>query len=111
MKAQVSAHELKDALKRLKPRAKYRSMHESHVTATAGGGSLVLLGTLDNSASLAAMVAAPGRGIIPLDSAIRVLSTYDKKSSVVIRAAAGELWIDQLRFIVPSRLLKYLPQQ
>jgi hypothetical protein len=104
MKAVVNAHELKTALARLKPRAKYRSMRESHVTATAGGGSLVLLGTLDNSASLAAVVDTPGQGIIPLDSAIRVLSTYDKKSSVVIQASAGELWIDQLRFAVPKGL-------
>lgn len=103
MKATVNVHEFKAALARLKPRAKYRSMHESHVAGTAGGGNLVLTGTLDSGASLAAVVDTPGQCMIPLESAIRVLSTYDGKRTVTIRAEPGGFWIEQLRFSVPHQ--------
>lgn len=100
MKVNVDAIELKLALRRLQPARRYKSMQEGKVTATAGGSALVLTGTLDSSASVAATVLQAGMAAIPLDQAIRLLGTYRKGSTVTISMEADGLYFDKLRFLV-----------
>lgn len=55
MHATVGAHVLRTVLLRLKPRCGcFRSMYEPSVGAAAGGTALVMMGTLDSSASVPA---------------------------------------------------------
>lgn len=64
----------------------------------AGGSALVLIGTLDNGASVAAAVHQAGSASVPLESAIRLLTTYPKGATVVIRSEPGKVWFDKLSF-------------
>jgi hypothetical protein len=99
MHATVDAHALRSALGRLKPRAgRLRSLRETDIEMTAGGNALVLLGTLDSSASVPAVVHQGGSARIPLDSAIRLLATYAKGTSVALRSEPGKLWFDRFSF-------------
>lgn len=94
----VDALGLKQALKRLQPRTKYKSMQEPSVTATAGGSALILAGSLDSSASINAVVHEAGATPIPLGMAIQLLGTYGKGSTVTIRSEPGAVFFDKLRF-------------
>ena len=98
MKITVDAAALKLALKRLKPSRRYKSMQESVVTATAGGTSLVVTGTLDSSVSLDAEVHQAGTARIPLGMAIRLLGTYKKGSRIVVCSEPGAVFFDKVRF-------------
>lgn len=102
MQVTVDAQAFAAALKRLRPSRKYQSMQEGLITATAGGSALVLMGTLDNSASLDAVVAQAGSTPLPLEAALRLMASYPKRSQVVIRAEAGSVWFDKLKMPVTS---------
>ncbi|MBU8976887.1 hypothetical protein JI752_012105 [Lysobacter sp. MMG2] len=96
MHATVDAHALRTALLRLKPRrSRFRSLHEPSVEVTAGGTALVMMGTLDSSASVAAVVSQAGTAHIPLEAVSRLLATYAKGTSVVIRSEPGKVWFDK----------------
>lgn len=57
MHATADAHAQRTALLRLKPRrSRFRSLHEPSMEVAAGGTSLVVMGTLDSGASVAAVV-------------------------------------------------------
>lgn len=97
MHATVDAHALRTALLRLKPRrSRFRSLIEPSVEVAVGGTTLVVMGTLDSSASVAAVVSQPGSVHIPLDAVSRLLATYAKGASVVIRSEPGKVWFDKL---------------
>ena len=97
MLATVDALALRLALKRLKPRSRFRSMREPTIEITAGGDALVLVGTLETSASVAADITQAGSARIPLDAAIKLLSTYPKGSKVILRTEPSAIWFDKLR--------------
>ena len=93
MHATVDAQALRDALRRLQPRSgRLRSIHETSTQMTAGGAALVLLGTLDSSASVPAVVHQGGSAKIPLEPSIRLLTTYAKGTNVVLRSEPEKLW-------------------
>lgn len=98
MHAVVDASALKQALKGLQPRGRYKSMQESSVTATAGGAALLLAGTLDSRGWVDAVVHEAGSTQVPLGMAIRLLGTYAKGSTVAIRSEPGAVFFDKLRF-------------
>lgn len=98
MNVTVDANELKMALRRLQPARRYKSMREDKVTATAGGNALVLMGTLDSSASITANVLQAGTAALSIDQAIKLLGTYGKSSTVTVRKEADALYFDKLRF-------------
>ena len=100
MHATVDAISLAKALKQLQPRAKFKSMQERFVTATAGGSSIVFVGSLDSSASVDAVVNQSGSAAIPLDAAIRLLKTYGKSDRVEIRSEVGATFLDKVRFSI-----------
>lgn len=80
MHATVDAHALCTALLRLKPRrSRFRSLHEPRVEVNAGGTALVMMGTLDRSASVAAVVSQTGTAHIPLGAVSELLPTYDRE--------------------------------
>lgn len=93
----VDAHTFRQALKRLEPRAKYKSMQESLVTLTTGGSSLALVGTLESSASIDAEVRQGGSTTIPLGIAIKLLGTYGKASRIVVRSEPDAIFLDKVR--------------
>lgn len=96
----VNALALKHALKRLQPARRYKSMQEPTVMATAGGSALVLVGTLESSASVEAVVHNAGSAHIPLNMAIRLLGTYKKGSALTVRAEPDAVFFDNLRFTI-----------
>lgn len=65
---------------------------------TAGGEALVVMGTLDSSASVETVVSQAGSAHIPLEAVTRLLSTYAKGTSVVIRSEPGKVWFDKFSF-------------
>lgn len=93
----VDAQLLKQALKRLQPRSKYKSMQESLVSLAAGGSSLILVGTLESSASIEAEVRQAGSTTIPLAMAIKLLGTYGKGSRIVVRSEPDAVVLDKVR--------------
>ncbi len=100
MHATVDAQALRNALLRLKPRTgRFRSLREPAIEINAGGTAVVLVGTLDSGASITAVVHQAGSASIPLEAAIRLLSTYSKGASVMIRSEPGKVWFDKLSFI------------
>ena len=98
MKITVDAAALKLALKRLQPSRRYKSMQESVVTATAGGASLIITGTLDSSASIDAEVHQAGIARIPLGLAIRLLETYKNGSRILVCSEPGAVFFDKVKF-------------
>ncbi len=105
MHATVDARALRNALRRLKPRAgRLRSLRESSIGITAGGNALVLLGTLASSGSVPAVVHQGGSARIPLEPAIKLLATYAKGASVVLRSEPGKFWFDRFNFTTAGEL-------
>lgn len=98
MKVTIDAHELRQALQRLQPSRRYKSMQESLVTATAGGSALVITGSLDSSASVDAQVHQAGSASIPLEMAIKLLGTYGKGSRIDVRSEPDAIFFDKVRF-------------
>lgn len=101
MRSTVDVKSLLDVLKGMKPKSsRTKLMRETVVRAIAGGSSIVLLGEFENSASVAAEISVPGEAIIPVRTAINLLSTYPKKAKVEISAQPGAVWFDKLRIPV-----------
>ncbi|MBP9156090.1 MAG: hypothetical protein KBF48_14215 [Xanthomonadales bacterium] len=90
MRATVDVKSLLDVLKGMKPKAsRTKMMRGPVVRAITGGGTIVLLGEFENSASLMAEIFAPGETAIPVRPAINLLSTYPKKAKVEISSEQG----------------------
>lgn len=100
MRATIDTHALREALRRLQPSRKYKSMRESLVTATAGGSALVITGSLDSSASVAAEVHQAGIAQIPLDMAIKLLGSYKNGSRILVCSEPGAVFFDKVRFTI-----------
>lgn len=97
MDIEVSACELLTLLRGFKPRGRARSFREPNVRATAGGNMLILMGSFDNSTSIPVKVNLPGSAGLPLDPALRLLSTYKGDEVIRIRADGAWLWIGQVK--------------
>lgn len=103
MHAIIGAKELSALLKKMKPKTtRFKSMRDPAAKITAGGGSIILIGEFENSVSAPAEVIEPGSGDIPLDSAIRILSTYAKNAKIELRVEPGAFWIDKMKISISS---------
>lgn len=102
MKAVVNVEKLATALKRLKPHSSRRSLREPKVFCTAAGTTMAFIGTMDNHASCECRVIDSGQCTMPLESMLRLLRTYPKKSEVTLRFTDGRLYVENVSF--PSQV-------
>lgn len=98
----VDARSFLDLLKKFKPRRKIGGLHESHVQASAGGSAIVLQGTFENSASLAATVKASGNVSLPLESTMQLLKLHKKGDVIEIKSDGKFIWIGPVKFPLRS---------
>lgn len=103
MRARVDAKEFLGLLRTMKPKsARTKAMRDPVVKITAGGSAIILVGYFENSTSAPAEILEPGSGTIPLTAAIRVLSTYPKKTKVELKAEPGAFWLDKMKIPAPD---------
>jgi hypothetical protein len=94
----IEANDFSDLLKKMKPKTKrFKSMVGSNVQITADSKTIILIGDFENSIEASAEVIEPGRGNFPLDSVIKILSTYKKSVKINIRCEPGVFWLDRFK--------------
>lgn len=90
------------ALKGFRPHAKGRAFQEPFVRATAGGSTLILLGSFENSVSLPAVVKSPGDVYLPLEATLKLLTTYKGKALIQVRSDQEFLWLGPVKLSLPK---------